>query len=458
MATVSPVTMTGIYTIYDIEPAAWANPTVLTFDKRGSISVDSNGIIDIVILGDGYTSTQQSNFENYASHFYDSLIDVWPFSEFQSAFRVRAVFVASSTVSDAAQPDTYYNVGVHSGGIARGSNNEDIYRESLFNSLAALNSSVPLNLRIFPDGINTRLSESSEDGENLANNRRTAFGSKSYSDVCRNLTVVQAVNRTSGSKSGYATTVAAPEGHSLEGIKVRVGFGEYDVHEFGHSFAYLSDEYIEHRSQYDSITRVDPGFLSVFTLSNLSFSYSGAAVPWRHLSWDGKQARDGNSYVAQQWVGGRGYEKGVWHAEYKCLMNGDHNNYHHSTDESRTPASLRTRKRFCLWCEELVTIRILEATNAFSREEDPSEATSINELGNIWYKRWVDELRDNYWNSFDLPTRISDRELWYKNAANLQVPGNSGGTWDGDLAGSNLLKEITDKPKAGLWVNRLLKG
>src|SRR5262245_52700542 len=48
-------------------------------------------------------------------------------------------------------------------------------------------------------------------------------------------------------------------------------------------------------------------------------------------------------------------------------------------------ANLRTADRLCLWCEAIVTVRILEKTGALARADDPEE---INELGRIWYWLW----------------------------------------------------------------------
>ena len=65
-------------------------------------------------------------------------------------------------------------------------------------------------------------------------------------------------------------------------------------------------------------------------------------------------------------------EIGAWHSEYKCLMNGSHDNYQftqldndptHLADDTIKGADLRDKTRLCLWCQELVTIRLLEKTD-----------------------------------------------------------------------------------------------
>ncbi len=198
------------------------------------------------------------------------------------------------------------------------------------------------------------------------------------------------------------------------------------------------------RNRYSNNIHQDASNPSVFDLFNVTYTGVGEAVPWRHLASDGLAQRNGNSYVGQMWIGG-GAARGVWHSEYKCLQNGRHHNYHHRTDESRGYANLRTHDRYCLWCEEIITIRILEKTGAFYRSGDPLDDTSIVELGSMWYRRWEDGMRPVYWTQFSIDQRIVNRETWYQDPANLQ---NS--AWNGDLRGTNLIREITEKPHRGM--------
>ena len=151
------------------------------------------------------------------------------------------------------------------------------------------------------------------------------------------------------------------------------------------------------------------------------------------------------------WIGGGGKEKGVWHSEYKCLMNGGRKNYFCRTDEpdqfdgsgNQVFADLRWY-HFCIWCEEIVTIKILEKTDALLRYDDIFlSGGDIHKLGNIWYLRWVNELRPVYWNVFAIETRIQDRELNYQNPANL-----NSGYFDGNLSNTNLMKKIAARKKS----------
>ena len=145
----------------------------------------------------------------------------------------------------------------------------------------------------------------------------------------------------------------------------------------------------------------------MFSLSNLTYSNVVHDVPWLHLSpcgWQGRTASgdEPSPVVSWLWIGGS-VHVGVWHSEYRCLMNGSHDNFRFTqvtaADPTANPdgtyteedgADLRDRDRFCLWCQELVTLRILEKTDQLLEEGDPSDVTS---QGVLWYTRWVEQLR-----------------------------------------------------------------
>ncbi|MDD1628687.1 MAG: hypothetical protein LUQ26_14655, partial [Methylococcaceae bacterium] len=75
-----------------------------------------------------------------------------------------------------------------------------------------------------------------------------------------------------------------------------------------------------------------------------------------------------------------------------------------------TGASLRDRSRFCLWCQELVAMRILERTDQLQEHGDP---TNFVDKGERWYVRWRDELRKKYWELFEVSQQIQDYESYY---------------------------------------------
>ena len=106
-------------------------------------------------------------------------------------------------------------------------------------------------------------------------------------------------------------------------------------------------------------------------------------------------------------AGNGGYLKdeqtvGAWHSEYKCLMNGTHENYQFRFDAHDPIKNLRDNTRFCLWCQELVTMRLLERTDKLLEPGDPTDITA---QGQTWWARWVEELRPNYLELFDVRSR-----------------------------------------------------
>ena len=380
------------------------------------------------------------------------------------------MFVASSTHCDGSPtgaPNTFYGLEVDADGVAAGMPAKPAYQTALFDTIDLLTSRIALNLRQYPANLLTNWSGDDPDTESLA---RCGMSRLLYRNLARNLVVVHLVRRgDGGSLSGYAPAVRPPAGHALGNLVLRVGIGQNAVHEFCHAFAYLGDEYIRNanrgKSHLDHVpadgstprVRFDPGVLSIFTLYNVSFSHRGDLVAWRHLAWDQQPGWSGPSWVGQQWLGGKYFEEGAWHCEYKCLMNGGHGNYFHRTDEGLAQrAGLRIGDRLCLWCEEIVTIRILEKTDSLVRP-DLGESTAtgdFNELGRAWHQRWVDQQRAVYWREFNIANRMADREAWYRNPANLTWPrtpghadGPPGSVFDGRLEGTNLMKEITKVPE-----------
>jgi hypothetical protein len=123
-------------------------------------------------------------------------------------------------------------------------------------------------------------------------------------------------------------------------------------------------------------------------------------------------------------------------------MNGRHENFKFTQNSSQDPtagsdgiydpatdptASLRDNDRLCLWCQELVTLRILEKTDQLLQSGDPAD---VSAQGIVWYDRWVNQLRANYYTIFDVAQQIADNEARYA----ATFPGPSGEqSWQSDL-------------------------
>lgn len=465
MATVSQILQHDGWVLYEIEKNNWEAPSVLTFDDRVTQPLTPSTIIDIILLGEGYLATDQADFETHLSSWYDTVFGIWPYNQFIHAFRVRGVFTPSAHRTDTSgngyfgitlNPDNPSSILFDVGTLS--------FREKLFDVLQFVKEHNELSTRVYPEELT--IGRSGDEPEKLSPTS-TVRSSDTYKKLMRNCVAAIAIMNTNGPSgssgssaiSGFFNNVSAPPGHPLgEGIKLSIAFGRSYPHEFSHAFGLLIDEYIDVRGSF-ALYWQDPSHLSVFELWNVTYTSKGHHVPWKHLSWLGLNKRSSDSRVAQMWIGGGragAQEKGVWHSEYKCLMNGTHKNYFCRTDEPdklnssghQVFADLRIN-RFCLWCEEIVTIKILEKTDAFLRFDDIFLCEgNINKLGNIWYQRWVNELRPVYWIDFDLDNRIQDRENYYQNPANLDDPPH----FDGNLSNTNLMKKMEARKRAANYL------
>lgn len=394
--------------------------------------VAEDRLIDIVILGDGFT--EAAEFRAALVAWLDDFYDLAVYERFAGAFRIRALHMPSAEPASLNRK-SYYRCRVSDTGTKISMSDSwwespdadgTVFRQRLWQAVDSLSS---VNLRRYSPNLDLG------DNQAIGNWLR---------DIYRNL-VVSMLVRTAASNnvSGMARNVPRPSPNQFR--KVRVAFGANTIHEFSHAFAYLSDEYINGRNRSNS--RADPATASVFTLSNLSYSNRDDSVPWLHLCPCGQFGRtaSGDSpspLVGWLWVGGS-VHKGAWHSEYRCLMNGTHDNFQFTQTASRDPtanpdgsyteengALLRDRDRFCLWCQELVTIRILEKTDQLLQPGDPVDST---EQGKTWHTRWVRDLRGAYYRLFDVERQVRDAEARY---AGMNPGRNREPLWRSDLYGA----------------------
>lgn len=417
---------------YELGPSNWHSRQIPDIHTPGSmVTLTESRMIDVIILGDGYT--EPTAFENQLDDWLSEFFDQQVYETFAGAFRIRALFEPSSTPASEDR-NSHYRCLVNSSGTAMSSagswysaagSDNDVFRSRLFDAVASFGDA---NLRRYPTSLDI-------------GDQNSAIKNSTLRDVHRNLVVCMLV-RTSerDNVSGIARHVPRPSPNDNQ--QLRVGFGANKVHEFSHAVAFLSDEYINGRESVS--TRVNNPNKSVFALSNLTYDDQLNTIPWLHLSPWGRKPRQGagddpEPLVGWMWVGGANH-RGVWHSEYRCLMNGRHDNFAFTQNAPADPTanddgtytdengeSLRDSDHFCLWCQEVVTIRILEKTDAFMRSGDPSD---ITDLGTTWWSRWVDELRDNYWELFDVDAQIDATEQ----ALGSLTPGaDSQPLWQSDL-------------------------
>ncbi len=389
-------------------------------DPTSNVTLLERQLIDVLILGDGFLS--QTEFESSLQAWIDDFFKLAVYEVFKGAFRIRALYRSSAVRSGSAR-DSYYRVKMtDSGGVSgdgwydNNTGDDLVFKQTLF---ADVDSFSDINKRRYPEGHS--FNEGAIDvGDWL-------FG------MYRNLVVCMLVkNSSNGNASGRAIKLYRPAPDDTK--MVRVALGVDDIHEFSHAFAHLKDEYIGDGKREVESSNDDPARRSVLNLSNLSYSDAIDTVPWYHISPWGKEPRlasgDSASPLAGWlWVGGNRH-LGVWHSEYQCLMNGSHDNFQYTQDNpeddptmqadgSIDGVSLRVKDRFCLWCQELVVMRIWERTSQMKETGQPSDFV---ERGEYWYERWVEQWRDNYWQLLDVPQQIMDREADYAS----QNPGAGG--------------------------------
>ena len=161
-------------------------------------------------------------------------------------------------------------------------------------------------------------------------------------------------------------------------------------------------------------------------------------VAGRLAAPDGRR-QNPSPLVGWLWIGG-GVHHGVWHSEYRCLMNGGHDNFPFTQNASQDPtdrqptaptadetsAGLRDNDRLCLWCQELVTLRILEKTDQLLK----AATRDVTAQGIVWYTGGSTGSDANYYALFDVARQIADNEARYA----ASFPGPSGEPlWQSDL-------------------------
>ncbi len=415
---------------YELGQPNWRDRTIPDIRSPGeTVQIAAARLIDVVILGDGYIKA--SEFRDGLAIWLKELYTIDVYERFAGCIRIRALYTPSTERASALR-GSYYGCPIASGGgidqdgdwwQASGARN-DAFREALWGSVDTFDD---LNLRRYPEDLTT--------GEQLVIDQDDLRG------VYRNLVVSMLVY---GGPSGFNRLVPRPAPDQDHNVKV--AFGAFEIHEFSHALGMLHDEYIHHRTE--TVTYRDPVVPSVFSLSNVRFSDRLDQIPWLHLSPWGLERRSSGGQapsplVGWLWIGGgiglleQGSDEiGAWHSEYMCLMNGSHDNYEFTQEDSDPTnladgsiqgADLRDRTRLCLWCQELVTMRLLEKSDQLLEPGDPADITA---QGEAWYARWVQELRANYLELYDVPGQISTLEAYYATLA----PGPAGEPlWQSDL-------------------------
>jgi len=430
---------------YRLGEPNWAGRRIPDIHRPGStIQIRTDRMIDVIILGDGFTdrATFRAELEDWLAAFYGFPI----YETFAGCFRIRALYTPSNQAASAAR-GSYYRCWISSTGRALEAGDNVDWPNSPAAEDVAFRDAIWRSVDLFTDANLRRYPASLDIGDS-----DQALTNAGIRDRYRNLVVSLLVRSAlpDTDPPGFDLHVSGrvidiPRSAPNQAIHMAVAVGALELHEFGHAFAQLADEYIKTdyrgRGYEGDDAREPPSPTSVFSLSNLWFSNLTPEVPWIHLSPGGWQRRtasgqDPSPLVGWMWVGGM-RQHGVWHAEYMCLMNGGHHNFAFTQVAADDPtiddgvvkgADLRGRApSFCLWCQEIVAIRILEKTDQLLEAGDSSDITT---QGTLWWDRWVERLRANYRTLLNVDQQILDAESRYA----AMFPGKNGEPlWRSDL-------------------------
>jgi hypothetical protein len=155
--------------------------------------------------------------------------------------------------------------------------------------------------------------------------------------------------------------------------KLSVAFAHSRAHEFSHAFARLQDEYMSD----SQLGEANAMAAASAWISNVVVEPDCDTLPWAHLVFGGEH----NASV-DELVGAFGRPETGYHAELRCLMNGDHGNAEvfGGDGELRIP-------RLCNFCGELATLRLFERIGVL---DDP--AASLDTWTRIYRAPYYDRF------------------------------------------------------------------
>jgi hypothetical protein len=415
---------------YELGRTNWESRLVPDIRQpESALQIPVDRLIDVVILGDGYLTPD--DFREELAQWLAAFFKLTVYDTFAGGIRVRALYTPSGEPASAAR-NSFFGCAVNDAGTgivksgdwwSAGDTKGRLFRQRLWD---AVDSFGDVNARAYPPELDLGVTA------DIAGDLRGMYGNA----------VVSMLVRTAARTNVSGMTTQVRREPPDESRQVRVAFGANSIHELSHALGLLSDEYIDGRG--GRSTRSNPEVASVYTLSNLSYADTDDSVPWLHLAPAGQFRRTGSGVEPSPvagwlWIGGV-KQFGVWHAEYRCLMNGTHDNFAYTqvasqdatanpdgtyTDEEGAP--LRDVDHFCSWCQEIVVLRILEKNGQLAEPGDPADP---NEQGRIWYARWTSDLRAKYYRLFNVGAQIHQAESRYE----AMSPGAGGeALWTSDL-------------------------
>lgn len=290
--------------------------------------------IHVLLLPEGYLSTELSIFHDHAEHagqrrndvdrWVDEVFGKDPYSHFRSAFVIWYLRRASTT---------------HVGG-----------GNSAFGILMSGGSVGDTNAAAAP--LWAALDDQGSDAFPFPPTAFYAGGGRRAKNLVASFMILDPDNMRAGF-SGRATTLQSPGGQRLN-----AGFARGHAHEFTHAFANVRDEYMEDNNSATGNTS---------EMSNVSGTNRCDDLPWSHL------LAGRGIHATQGLVGAFGRTERGFHSELGCHMNGTHDNgaYWCSAGDERYPDGLTLRpNHFCNWCREIISFRVFERSQVLAELSD----------------------------------------------------------------------------------------
>jgi len=380
--------------------ATFPNGLPLSQISVKKVGTCNSGKIDIVILPEGYTFSELDEFEDDANLWMGEFLDQEPFKTFHDAFNIWVVPLASDGhISESVNYETYFGLNLNGDTMDRPSEGsaQDIFFEAAV--MDAIKHTSHNKTHKYPS-----------DASKLTKLMKQVVP----------VILVRKAECTSGDDpgtscsgySGFARDVTNPS----EGKRVRVAISRNHIHEFGHAFGHLRDEY--RNDDFKSCTAASKfaGFnktnWDLKNVNNYSYASAGSELPWRHLLYGAGINPDPQLIGAFEgaytcWEGG-------FRPEQECKMNGSHGNPNQCTGLPEQPGvcsnnssqvcdsnsdctgsatcegdinstNLR-QNNYCNWCRELVVMRIHDFIGHLTDEDQLAQ--------------WADEYRVPYWDKY----------------------------------------------------------
>jgi hypothetical protein len=296
--------------------------------------------VHIVLLPEGYLSTELSVFHTVATHdgtrandvdrWVDEVFGIEPYPSFREAFVIWYLPRASAAHTGAG--DTAFDIVLTAGGVT----DVGAAAAPLFSALDAQGSD--------------------------------AFAFPPPTPITNTIAAFMILDPARGRAgfSGITTQLTNPSNTSQ---RIRSAFARGHAHEFTHAFSNLRDEYLEN----------DNTITSTAETSNVAHVNTCSALPWAHLLYGA------GINQTQNLVGAFGRPSRGYHSELYCLLNGTHENgdYWCTTGASLT---LRSDTRMCNFCREITAYRVFDRTGLLP--------------GSAGFAVWKTDYRDAFFQRF----------------------------------------------------------